>query len=57
MLLNIRQVSKETTLSRATLYRLLKANLFPVPVRVSAGRVAWRREDIASFIATREFAK
>ncbi|MDJ4165317.1 AlpA family phage regulatory protein [Salmonella enterica] len=37
--------------SRATLYRQIKAGLFPEPVRIGARRVAWRMEDIHAHIS------
>jgi predicted DNA-binding transcriptional regulator AlpA len=37
--------------SRMHIYRLIKANIFPAPVRLGPGRVAFTREAIANYIA------
>lgn len=39
--LKISDVIRETSLSRATIYRLIAAGTFPSPIRVGAQRVAW----------------
>lgn len=39
--LAIRDVVSETSLSRATIYRMIAKGQFPAPVKVSAQRVAW----------------
>jgi predicted DNA-binding transcriptional regulator AlpA len=41
---------------RAHLYRLIKTRKFPRPVRLSAGRVAFRQEDIRQWIRSRPSA-
>lgn len=38
-----------TSLSRATIWREIKAGRFPQPVPISAGRVGWRSSMIASW--------
>jgi hypothetical protein len=38
--------------TRKNLRRLVKAGLFPAPVRVSPNRIAWRSEDIEAWIAS-----
>jgi predicted DNA-binding transcriptional regulator AlpA len=38
---------------RAHLYRLIKSGEFPRPVRLSAGRVAFRQADIRDWIKSR----
>jgi prophage regulatory protein len=43
-------VGNLTTLSRTTIWRLTKAGSFPKPVRVSAGRVAYRANDIDAWL-------
>lgn len=39
--LAIRDVVKQTSLSRATIYRMIARNEFPAPIKVSTQRVAW----------------
>lgn len=41
---------------RAHLYRLIKTGRFPRPVRLSAGRVAFRQADIRQWIESRPSA-
>ena len=36
--------------SRTTLWRKVKEATFPAPVRISAGAVAWRVEDVRAWI-------
>jgi prophage regulatory protein len=46
MLYQLSTVVKLVTLSKCTIYRLIKAGLFPKPIKLSPGRVAWRKIDI-----------
>lgn len=39
--LKITDVVRETSLSRATIYRLIAAGSFPTPFRITRQRVAW----------------
>jgi prophage regulatory protein len=39
--MKISDVVSETSLSRATIYRLIAKGNFPTPVKVSSQRVAW----------------
>jgi prophage regulatory protein len=39
--LRIRDVVNETSLSRATIYRMIARGEFPSPIKVSTQRVAW----------------
>ena len=50
MLLNIRQVSQKTTLSRAALYRLRKAHLLPTLVRKTREAQQWNRGNPAAWL-------
>lgn len=43
------EVLRVTSLSRATLWRAIKAKQFPSPVNLSAGRVGWRESAIAAW--------
>lgn len=53
-LLSRRSVEAITSISRASIYRLMKAGEFPAAVRVSANRVAWREADIRLWIEARQ---
>lgn len=39
-----------TSLSRTTVWRLVRAGEFPLPARVSSNRIAWRRKDIEDWL-------
>jgi prophage regulatory protein len=45
------EVCRLTTLSRTTIWRMVKAERFPKPRRISAGRVAWSRRAIEHWLA------
>lgn len=49
-LLNQREVTQLTRLSKGSLYRLMQAGVFPRPVRLSVNRVAWRTRDVIAWI-------
>lgn len=53
-LLPMKEVTAETSLHRATIYRLEADGLFPQRHRISRGRVGWWESDIAAFKASRE---
>ena len=53
-LLNKWAVERETSLDITTIYRRMKAGMFPQPVRVGKRRVAWRESDIAAWQASLE---
>ena len=42
-----------TTLSSTTLWRMVKSGLFPPPVPISKGRVAWPREPVDKWISNK----
>lgn len=42
-------VEKLAGLSRATIYRLIKAGKFPRPLSIGTGSVRWRQSDIISW--------
>jgi prophage regulatory protein len=50
---NIKRVKEFTTLSKATIYRLIKAGKFPAPILISTRRAVWRESDILNFISTK----
>jgi prophage regulatory protein len=43
-----------TTQSKSTLYRNIRLGEFPPPVKVSRNRVAWRQDDVESWLASRQ---
>ena len=45
-----------TGLSRSALYDLMSKGLFPRAVKLTAKAVAWREDDIANWLNTREQA-
>jgi prophage regulatory protein len=49
MLFNVNTVCKITTLSKSTIYRLIKEGRFPNPIHISRMRVGWREADILAF--------
>lgn len=53
-LLKIREVVIATKLSKATIYRLIRAGRFPLQVRLSTNSVGWRREEVDEWVASRE---
>jgi prophage regulatory protein len=44
--LSVRDVVRETTLSRTTVWRMVRRGEFPRPVQLSPGRVGFLREDV-----------
>ncbi|MDH0062283.1 MULTISPECIES: helix-turn-helix transcriptional regulator [Enterobacteriaceae] len=57
-LIKIKTVLEMCAVSRATLYRQIKAGYFPEPVRLTEGKssrsVAWRKEEVQDWIANRQ---
>ena len=47
---NIERVLIETTLSKSTVYRLIKAGLFPAGLKISYKRRVWNPDEIAQFL-------
>lgn len=47
--LKISDVVRETSLSRATIYRLIGRDKFPAPTRVALQRVAWPEHAIEAW--------
>ena len=48
------QVTQWVGLSKPTIWRMRRANTFPVPLRLSPGRVGWRTSVIESWLRERE---
>ena len=49
-------VANMLSLSRPTLWRLVKRGAFPRPLRLSPRRIGWRRSTIEAWLAEREAA-
>ena len=55
-ILRCAEVTRRTSLSKASVYRLLRAGDFPQPVRLGQRAVGWRAEEIDEWLASRERA-
>lgn len=52
-LLTVRDVARQCTVSRATIWRWVKsANGFPQPLRMAPGTTRWRLQDVVAWQAT-----
>ena len=49
-LLTLEQVVNRTTLSKFTIYQMIKLELFPKQIQVGRNRVAWIEEEIRQWI-------
>ena len=52
-ILTILEVAELTTLSKSTLYRMIKAGEFPTPISVSASRSGFHSFEIEQWILSR----
>ena len=52
-LLSRREVAALLNISITTLWRMVRAGLFPPPIRVSPGRVAWPARTVVAWIDER----
>jgi prophage regulatory protein len=52
-LIGIRMVCELTSLSRATIYRLVVDERFPRALKISANRIAWREQAVLDWLASR----
>jgi prophage regulatory protein len=52
-LLTVRDVCRETTLSRSSIWRQVKGGTFPRPVQLSPNRIAFRVEDVNRWVESR----
>lgn len=50
MIWNIAKVVAETTLSKCTIYRLIKEGKFPRQIKISRLRVGWKKSDVEAFL-------
>jgi len=48
-LLRRKEVEKIAGISRASVYRLVKAGKFPAPVNLGTGAVRWRQSDVIAW--------
>jgi prophage regulatory protein len=53
MLWDINQVVKETSLSKSTIYRLIKDGDFIQPIKISKRRRAWVSDAVRAWVASR----
>jgi prophage regulatory protein len=51
--LSQRDVCAATSLSFVTIWRLRRAGTFPQPIRLSAGRIGWRSDEVEAWLAER----
>ena len=51
--LRLPEVQEIVPYSKVHLYRLIKRDLFPRPVRFGENRIAWNEDDIVSWLMTR----
>jgi prophage regulatory protein len=49
-LLKMRDVERETSLHRATIYRRIQDGSFPRPIRLGAQRVAWPERAVQAWV-------
>lgn len=53
LLVRLPMVMRLTGLGRSTIYRMVAAQKFPSPVRLSARAVAWRQSDLNAWSESR----
>jgi len=46
-------VTDRTSLSRTTLWRMVRAGKFPKPISISPGRVAWSEAEVNAWMVAR----
>ncbi len=56
LLLKDKEVARMIGVSRGTLWRMVKAGLFPPPIRVGTRAVRWRLSEVLEWIASRPVA-
>lgn len=50
-LINLKEIVKITSLSKATVYRYIEAGSFPKNIKIGDRRVAWKENDILEWMA------
>ena len=48
-LMRAKEVQQELGISRTTIWRLVKAGVFPAPLRITSKTIAWRKSDIEAW--------
>jgi prophage regulatory protein len=56
-LIDMKRVTEMTTLSRTTLWRMVRQGRFPRPIKISPNRVAWREYDVVDWVQARSEAR
>lgn len=56
-LLNVEEVAVRVSLSRPSIYRLIKKGLFPRQIKIGAAKVVWSEAEIEEFVAARKAAR
>ena len=54
LLMTSAEVQAACTISRTTVYRLVKSGRFPRPVKVGERAIRWRTADVQGWLDTRE---
>lgn len=44
-------VERYCQISRSTIYKLMRAGLFPLPIRIAPGAVRWPEQELAAWLA------
>jgi prophage regulatory protein len=52
-LYRLRELSARVGLGRSALYQAVKCGRFPQPIRIGARAVAWRHQDVESWLQSR----
>lgn len=50
LLLPRRTVEQQAGISRATIYRMMKAGKFPHPVSIGTGAVRWKQSEVTAWL-------
>ena len=53
-IIKLPEVMQRSCLSKATIYRLIKAGNFPQPVQLGCRSVAWRVEEITAWLNSQQ---
>lgn len=52
-ILKLKEIQPIVKLSRSSIYRLMDMNKFPKPIKIGDRSIAWRQQDIESWLQTR----
>ncbi len=55
-LLTLKDLTRATSLSRTTIYRMVNEGTLPAPIKIGKSRIAWRASSIARWLAERQVA-